>query len=159
MPGDDVQTNPGPIQSPLAVAEGGPNPLDIPIWLEVNPGPVQSPFTLHAINPGPPASPFALHVIDPMPPQSDSFPLNLSDPRTKAPLKVFDVVPGVVTGNSEPAPAPYRIKFKLPWLPAETDCSWIRSVTSLRTGAGRVFQGMFTAIPEVDDEVLVGFVR
>lgn len=61
------------------------------------------------------------------------------------------LVVGVVSQNNDPANQA-RVKVKFPWLADSTESAWARLVSPM-AGAGRGFQ----FIPEVNDEVLVGF--
>lgn len=63
----------------------------------------------------------------------------------------FHLVVGVVTDNNDPARLG-RVKVKYPWLSAEQTSDWARVVSP---GAGRKRGLQF--IPQVEDEVLVGF--
>lgn len=65
--------------------------------------------------------------------------------------KIFGVVVGIVTDNNDPDKLG-RVKVKFPWLADDYESFWSRLV---QLGAGPDSGGMF--IPEVDDEVLVGF--
>ncbi len=58
---------------------------------------------------------------------------------------------GIVTSNKDPENMG-RVKVKLPWLSGEDESTWARVVTPM-AGNGRGFE----YLPEVDDEVLVGF--
>lgn len=58
---------------------------------------------------------------------------------------------GIVTNNKDPDGLG-RVKVKFPWLSEEDESNWAR-VTVLGGGAGRGFM----SLPEVNDEVLVGF--
>jgi uncharacterized protein involved in type VI secretion and phage assembly len=60
-------------------------------------------------------------------------------------------VVGIVTDNNDPDKLG-RVKVKFPWLADDYESFWSRLV---QLGAGPDSGGMF--IPEVDDEVLVGF--
>lgn len=65
--------------------------------------------------------------------------------------RVYGMVVGVVTNNKDPD-ALGRVKVKFPWLSDTDESHWARVVTPM-AGGGRGFY----FIPEVDDEVLVGF--
>lgn len=63
----------------------------------------------------------------------------------------MNLVIGVVTNNQDPENLG-RVKVKFPWLCDSDESAWARLVAPM-AGAGR---GFF-ALPEIDDEVLVGF--
>jgi len=65
--------------------------------------------------------------------------------------RFWGVTVGLVTNNKDPD-GMGRVKLKLPWLAADFETDWAR-VASPMAGKGR---GLY-ALPEVDDEVLVGF--
>ena len=65
--------------------------------------------------------------------------------------RFFGVAFGVVTNNKDPDGLG-RVKLKLPWMDDKAETDWARLVTPM-AGAGRGFH----FLPEVDDEVLVGF--
>ena len=65
--------------------------------------------------------------------------------------RVYGMVVGVVTNNKDPD-ALGRVKVKFPWLSDTDESHWARVVTPM-AGGGRGFY----FLPEVDDEVLVGF--
>lgn len=58
---------------------------------------------------------------------------------------------GIVTNNSDPD-GMYRVKVRFPWLSPDDESHWARVATPM-AGKGR---GAYF-LPEVDDEVLVGF--
>jgi phage protein D len=61
------------------------------------------------------------------------------------------LVPGIVTNNLD-EDGMYRVKVALPWLGPDFETDWARVVMP---GLGTTYG--FMAMPEVDDEVLVGF--
>ncbi|MEN9938469.1 MAG: hypothetical protein RLZZ387_5048 [Chloroflexota bacterium] len=61
------------------------------------------------------------------------------------------LVTGVVTNNDDPDKQG-RVKLKFPWLAADQESNWAR-IVSVGAGASRGLE----VIPEVNDEVLVGF--
>ncbi len=65
--------------------------------------------------------------------------------------RVFGVVIGIVTNNQDPDGGG-RVKVRFPWLSDTEESFWARVAVPM-AGGGR---GMFF-LPEVDDEVLVGF--
>lgn len=65
--------------------------------------------------------------------------------------KLYGVVIGIVTNNSDPENLA-RVKVKFPWLSGEDESNWAR-VASPMAGNERGI----TFLPEVDDEVLVAF--
>lgn len=73
----------------------------------------------------------------------------LEDSSTKT--KMYGVVVGIVTNNKDPD-GHGRVKVKFPWLSDEDESNWCRVVSPM---AGNEM-GMFF-LPEVDDEVLIGF--
>lgn len=68
-----------------------------------------------------------------------------------APESGVGLVIGIVTNNKDPEEMG-RVKVKYPWLSADNESDWAR-VAAPMAGSGRGF--LF--LPEVDDEVLVGF--
>jgi uncharacterized protein involved in type VI secretion and phage assembly len=73
----------------------------------------------------------------------------VEDRRMKA--RIYGFVIGIVTNNKDPEEIG-RVKVKFPWLSEEDESNWARIVSPM---AGNDM-GMFF-LPEVDDEVLVGF--
>ncbi len=65
--------------------------------------------------------------------------------------RIYGMVVGVVTNNKDPDVLG-RVKVKFPWLSDTDESHWARVVTPM-AGGGRGFY----FLPEVDDEVLVGF--
>jgi uncharacterized protein involved in type VI secretion and phage assembly len=65
--------------------------------------------------------------------------------------KMYGVVVGIVVNNKDPEKMG-RVKVKFPWLSNDDESGWAR-VATMMAGAGR---GSWF-LPEVDDEVLVGF--
>jgi uncharacterized protein involved in type VI secretion and phage assembly len=65
--------------------------------------------------------------------------------------RFYGLALGVVTNNKDPDGLG-RVKVKLPWLADNAESDWARVVTPM-AGNGR---GIYV-LPEVDDEVLVGF--
>jgi len=65
--------------------------------------------------------------------------------------RIFGLVVGTVTNNQDPEGL-MRVRVRFPWLSDSDESAWARLATPM-AGNGRGF--MF--IPEVDDEVLVGF--
>jgi phage baseplate assembly protein V len=65
--------------------------------------------------------------------------------------RFLGVAIAVVTNNKDPDGLG-RVKVKLPWISEQIESDWSRVVTPM-AGAGR---GLY-CLPEVDDEVLVGF--
>ncbi len=65
--------------------------------------------------------------------------------------RFYGVTVGLVTNNQDPEGCG-RVKVSLPWLSEDNESHWARVVTPM-AGAGR---GLYL-LPEVDDEVLVGF--
>jgi phage protein D len=65
--------------------------------------------------------------------------------------RIYGLVLGVVTGNEDPGKQG-RVKLKFPWLSGNYESYWAPVV---QAGAGPDSGAVF--IPEVDDEVLVGF--
>ncbi|MBI4786715.1 MAG: VgrG-related protein [Chloroflexi bacterium] len=70
---------------------------------------------------------------------------------TPKPVGMQGMVIGIVTNNKDPDELG-RVRVKFPWLSDDDESAWARIVTPM-AGNGR---GMFY-LPEVDDEVLVGF--
>jgi phage baseplate assembly protein gpV len=68
-----------------------------------------------------------------------------------SPLQQYGVVVGLVTDVNDPETLG-RIRVSFPWLPGETESQWARVA---RPMAGKDYGHWF--MPEVDDEVLVGF--
>lgn len=68
----------------------------------------------------------------------------------RAPGTVGGLVPAIVTNNNDPEKLG-RVKLKFPWLDDNLESDWARTV---QMGGG---SGGSLMIPEVDDEVLVGF--
>ncbi len=68
----------------------------------------------------------------------------------RAPGTVGGLVPAIVTNNNDPDKLG-RVKVKFPWLDDNLESDWART---LQMGGG---SGGGLMIPEVDDEVLVGF--
>jgi uncharacterized protein involved in type VI secretion and phage assembly len=65
--------------------------------------------------------------------------------------KIYGLVMGIVTNNQDPDKM-YRVKVKFPWLSDSDESTWARISTPMAGGGrGHYF------LPEVDDEVLVGF--
>jgi len=71
--------------------------------------------------------------------------------RTTHPDRFYGVVVGVVTNNQDPENM-HRVKVRFPWLSNDVESNWARVVTPM-SGNDR---GLYF-LPEVDDEVLVGF--
>ncbi len=69
----------------------------------------------------------------------------------KSDSKMYGVVIGIVTNNSDPENL-CRVKVKFPWLSSDDESNWARMASPM---AGKE-RGM-TFLPEVDDEVLVAF--
>ena len=65
--------------------------------------------------------------------------------------KIYGLVIGIVTNNNDPDKTG-KVKVKFPWLSDEVESTWARVVQPM---AGNL-RG-FWFIPEIDDEVLVGF--
>ncbi|MCX6581400.1 MAG: phage baseplate assembly protein V [Candidatus Aminicenantes bacterium] len=65
--------------------------------------------------------------------------------------RVYGVAAAVVTNNKDPDDL-YRVKLKFPWLSDSNETDWIRIATLMAGGQ----RGSFF-LPEVGDEVLVGF--
>jgi uncharacterized protein involved in type VI secretion and phage assembly len=65
--------------------------------------------------------------------------------------KIYGVVVGIVTNNQDPEKLG-RVKVKFPWLAADYASSWARTV---QISAGNHYGAVM--LPEVGDEVLVGF--
>ena len=74
----------------------------------------------------------------------------LTSPGAGSAGTVLGLVPAIVTNNTDPDKVG-RVKVKLPWLSEELETDWARTVQMGGAKGG----GM--VIPEVDDEVLVGF--
>lgn len=70
---------------------------------------------------------------------------------TASAARVYGLVVGIVTNNDDPD-GQGRVKIRFPWL-SDGEESWWARIVSPMAGSGR---GLFI-LPEVDDEVLVGF--
>lgn len=79
--------------------------------------------------------------------------LGLTGGAQESPTRIDGFVCGIVTNNTDPGPPPMgRVKVALPWLSPEFESSWARVV---QPGGGQGGGALF--VPEVGDEVLVGF--
>lgn len=76
--------------------------------------------------------------------------LDLVEERRKD-SKIYGVVIGIVTNNKDPE-GHGRVKVKFPWLSDEDESNWARVVSPMAGNDMGIF-----FLPEIDDEVLVGF--